>query len=163
MSSASRRAGWRPFAGREPQAASITEAIEGLTDRIVAVRVSKEQAKENAMSDNETQQQPAAPIAEPAAPATPLPPAPMITGAAPPVRRPPPSGSFASSLRAMMDEAREGVQRARADGLAEVQSAVGKLAEAKDATAKVAGNLAQTIRDEAADVLAELGQISNDL
>lgn len=63
----------------------------------------------------------------------------------------------------MMDEAREGVVRARADGLAEVQSAVAKLGDAKQATAKVAGQMAQTIRDEADDVMAELGQISNDL
>src|SRR5579859_3969573 len=71
--------------------------------------------------------------------------------------------SFAASLKAMMDEARAGVQQAREEGLAKVGEAVGKLHEAKAATAKVAGTMVKTIEDEAAAVLAELGQISNDL
>lgn len=75
----------------------------------------------------------------------------------------PTPGSFAASIRAMMDEARAGVAQARADGLAKVGEAVGKLNDAKAATAKVAGTMAQTIEDEAASVLSELGQISNDL
>ena len=75
----------------------------------------------------------------------------------------PAPGSFAASLKAMMDEARAGIAQARADGTAKVQDAVGKLNEAKTATVKVAGNIAQTIESEAADVMAELGQISNDL
>lgn len=75
----------------------------------------------------------------------------------------PAPGSFAASIRAMMDEARDGVARARSDGLAQVRDAVGKLHEAKDATTHVAGQMARTIEDEAASVLSELGQISNDL
>jgi|SRR5581483_552595 len=73
----------------------------------------------------------------------------------------PAPGSFAASIRAMMDEARQGIAQARADGLAKVSEAVGKLTEAKTATAQVAASMAKTIEDEAASVLAELGQISN--
>lgn len=72
-------------------------------------------------------------------------------------------GSFAAGIRAMMDEARAGVAQARADGLATVGEAVQELNKAKAATAHVAGTMAKTIKDEAAEVLAELGQISNDL
>lgn len=72
-------------------------------------------------------------------------------------------GGFAASIRAMMDDARAGVEKARTDGLAKVGEAVAKLNEAKTATAHVAGSMAKTIEDEAASVLAELGQISNDL
>jgi hypothetical protein len=75
----------------------------------------------------------------------------------------PAKGSFAASLKAMMDEARAGVAQARADGIAKVSEAVGKLNEAKTATAQVAGAMAKNISDEADSVLAELGQISNDL
>lgn len=75
----------------------------------------------------------------------------------------PAPGSFAASLRALMNEARAGVEQARADGLAQVGDAVSKLNEAKAATRHVAGNMAKTIEDEAAAVLRELGQISNDL
>jgi hypothetical protein len=71
--------------------------------------------------------------------------------------------SFAASLRALMDEARAGVAQARADGLTKVTEAVGKLNEAKTATAHVAGAMAKMVEDEAAAVMAELGQISNDL
>ena len=74
-----------------------------------------------------------------------------------------PPGSFAASIRAMMDEARAGVAQARTDGLAKVGEAVGKLNDAKVATAKVSSTMAQAIEDEAAAVLSELGQISNDL
>jgi hypothetical protein len=72
-------------------------------------------------------------------------------------------GSFAAGIRAMMDEARAGVAKARADGLAKVGDAVSKLNDAKEATVHVAGSMAKTIEDEAAAVLAELGQISNDI
>lgn len=104
-----------------------------------------------------------APVAEPAiasaVASTPLPavnltePKPMTA----------PSGSFAASIRAMMDEARAGVAQARSEGLAKVGEAVSKLNEAKAATGLVAGRMAKTIEDEAASVLSELGQISNDL
>ena len=73
------------------------------------------------------------------------------------------TGSFAANLRSMMDDARAGVAKARADGLAKVGEAVSKLEEAKAATIHVVGNIATTIENEAADVMAELGQISNDL
>jgi len=75
----------------------------------------------------------------------------------------PAPGSFAASIKAMMDEARAGVAKARSDGIAAVGEAVGKLNDAKTATAHVAGKMVQTIHDEAASVLAELGQVSNDL
>ncbi|KRQ11921.1 hypothetical protein AOQ73_05800 [Bradyrhizobium pachyrhizi] len=79
----------------------------------------------------------------------------MTTSAAP--------GSFAASLRALMDDARAGVEKARADGHAKVTDAVAKLHEAKQATQYVTDKMAQTIHDEAHSVLSELGQISNDL
>lgn len=72
-------------------------------------------------------------------------------------------GSFAASIRAMMDEARQGIAQARAEGLAKVGAAVGKLNEAKAATAHVTGQMVATIESEAADVMAELGQFSNAL
>jgi hypothetical protein len=72
-------------------------------------------------------------------------------------------GGFAAGIRAMMDEARAGVAQARADGLAKVGEAVQALNEAKTATAHVADKMAGAIHSEAADVMAELGQISNDL
>lgn len=167
MSGTDRRAHWRPWAGHEAPtpAPSITEAIHGLTERVIAFR----EEKEKGMSETEAPQQasvPPAPVAPAPAPAaTPLPPAPTITPpAAPAALAPKPApGGFAASLRAMMDEARDGVAKARADGLAMVKDAVGKLEEAKQATAKVAGNMASQIHDEAASVMAELGQISNDL
>lgn len=80
-----------------------------------------------------------------------------------PMSTPTAPGSFAASLKAMMDEARAGIAQARADGAAKVGDAVSKLNEAKTATLHVAGTIASTIEDEAADVMRELGQISNDL
>lgn len=91
--------------------------------------------------------------------ATPLPPAPTITAP----KKPVPSGSFAASLRAMMDEARASLEQARNDGTTQVKNAVEKLTVAKQAVGKVSGQIAKTISDEADDVMAELGQISNDL
>lgn len=75
----------------------------------------------------------------------------------------PAKGSFAAGLKAMMDEARASIQQAREDGVAKVGEAVGKLNDAKVATTRVAANIVSTIESEAADVMAELGQISNDL
>lgn len=72
-------------------------------------------------------------------------------------------GSFAASIKAMLDDARAGVAKAREDGLAKVGEAVKKLGVAKDATVHVAGTMAKTIEEEAASVMSELGQISNDL
>lgn len=93
-----------------------------------------------------------------------LPPVTLIATAAPAtVGVKPMATGFAAGLKQMMDEARAGVEKARSDGLATVQEAVGKLDAAKTATTNVAGNIAKTIEDEAASVMAELGQISNDL
>lgn len=95
---------------------------------------------------------------------TPLPPpVPYAPQGKPMTTTAPAPGSFAASIRALMDDARAGVAQARADGLAKVGEAVGKLGDAKAAVTHVAGTMAKTIEDEAADVLAELGQISNDL
>lgn len=107
----------------------------------------------------------AAAFLSPAPTSTPIPPMAPInqTQGKPMTTTPAPAGSFAAGIRAMMDEARAGVAKARADGLATVGAAVGKLNEAKDATAHVAGSMAASIESEAADVMAELGQISNDL
>lgn len=90
---------------------------------------------------------------------TPLPPV-NITEPKPMTTQP---GSFSAAIKAMMDEARAGVAQARTDGLAKVGEAIGKLNDAKTATAKVAATMAGTIEDEAASVMSELGQISNDL
>lgn len=95
---------------------------------------------------------------------TPLPPRPTLaTVAASPARRPVAPGSFVAGLRAMMDEATAGIAQAQADGHAKVKDAVDKLAGAKEATLRVSGNIAQTIGDQADDIMAELGQISNSL
>jgi hypothetical protein len=72
-------------------------------------------------------------------------------------------GGFAASIKAMLDEARTGLEQAQADGKAKVGEAVGKYNQAKAATAHVTGTMAKTIADEADAVLSELGQISNDL
>jgi ribosomal protein L1 len=75
----------------------------------------------------------------------------------------PAPGSFAASLKAIVDDARAGLAQQRVDGVAQVQAAVGKINEAKAAVAHVTSSMAKTIEDEAAAVLSELGQISNDL
>jgi len=105
------------------------------------------------------------PVVQPPPIPTPLPavsliePKPIVTK---PMTAPEP-GSFAASLKAMLDEAKSGLAQARADGMATVKEAVGKLNDAKTATAHVAGTMAKTIEDEAASAMSELGQISNDL
>lgn len=73
------------------------------------------------------------------------------------------STGFAASLKALMDEARADLERTRTEGMTRVQGALGKYSEAKAATVQVSASLAKTIEDEAASVMAELGQISNDL
>lgn len=87
--------------------------------------------------------------------AKPAPGAPKLTA--------PATGSFAAKLKAMMADARAGVEQARNDGLSKVTDAVSKLEEAKAATLHVTGTMAKTIEDEAASVMSELGLISNDL
>jgi hypothetical protein len=103
---------------------------------------------------------------EPAVVATPIPPviftpattetkvAPMTT---------PAPGSFAASLKAMLDEAHAGLEQARADGRARVGAAVDKLNGAKATTEKVTAGMAKQIEDAADSALSDLGQISNDL
>jgi uncharacterized protein YicC (UPF0701 family) len=73
----------------------------------------------------------------------------------------PQNAGFAASIRAMMDEARSDLAKAREEGLSKVKNAVGKLTEAKAAVVQVSGSMAKTIEDEAASVMAEIGQISN--
>lgn len=87
----------------------------------------------------------------------------MIASPAASVRPKPRAGSFAAGIRAMLDDARAGLDRAKADGLAKVQDAVGELQAAKEATGKISDQIAQTIRDEAADARAELGQFTNEI
>lgn len=89
---------------------------------------------------------------------TPLPPV-NLTEAKPMTA--PSTGSFAAGIKAMMDEAKAGIAQARSDGLAKVGDAVAKLGEAKAAVTQISGSLAKTIEDEAASVMAELGQFSN--
>jgi hypothetical protein len=98
----------------------------------------------------------------PTSKATPLPIV-NLTEVKPAMPTTPAPGSFAASIKAMMDDARAGVAQARSDGLAKVGEAVGKLQDAKVATAHVAAKMVQTIEDEAASVMSELGQITNEL
>jgi hypothetical protein len=86
-----------------------------------------------------------------------------LTEAKPPMATTPSPGGFAAQIRSMMDAARAGVEQARTNGLAKVGDAVGKLKEAEAATVKVTDSMVQTMEDEAASLLSELGQISNDL
>jgi len=81
--------------------------------------------------------------------------APSMTAPAP--------GSFAASLKAILDEARAGLSQAKEDGAALVKSAVGELSDATASVKHVTGSMAQSIKDEADAVRAELGQISNNL
>ena len=75
----------------------------------------------------------------------------------------PAPGSFAASLKAMMDEAKSGLAQAQSAGRARVQEAVGKFADATVATGKVSESMAQQIEDAASSALADLGQISNEI
>lgn len=108
-----------------------------------------------------------APAAAPAAsvaPTTPIPPVTLIPAKpkANPMSTPAP-GSFAASLKAMMDEAKSGLALAQTAGRARVQEAVGKFADATVATGKVSESMAKQIEDAASSALADLGQISNEI
>lgn len=72
-----------------------------------------------------------------------------------------PTGNFATQIRGMLDQARADLAAARNDGIAKVGDAIGKMRDAQTQTQLVTAGMAQTIEDEAAAVLAELGQISN--
>lgn len=68
---------------------------------------------------------------------------------------------IAAQMRAMMDEARAGLQDAIGQGMAQVKAAVDEHTEAAHQVKAVTSSMAAQIRSETADVLAELGQISN--
>lgn len=70
-------------------------------------------------------------------------------------------GGFAASLRAILDEAKAGLEQAQEDGRAKVGEAVAKLKDATTATLQVSGTIAQAITDQADEVMSDLGQISN--
>lgn len=106
---------------------------------------------------------PAAPAAAPVQIETPMPVAAAATPKAASMTTAPAPGSFAASLKAMIDEAHAGVEQARADGRARVGAAITKLNDVKASTTKVATGMAVQIEDAARDALADLGQISNDL
>lgn len=91
--------------------------------------------------------------------------APVTMAEAPKVQPMPPAapGSFAASLKALMDDARAGIIQARADGRAKVSEALGLMTEAQAATRHVTDAMASTIKAEADDVMTELRQITNDL
>jgi hypothetical protein len=73
----------------------------------------------------------------------------------------PQPGNFASQIRGMLDQARADLEAARNAGLAKVGGAIEKMRDAQTQTQFVTAGMAKTIEDEAAAVLAELGQISN--
>lgn len=93
----------------------------------------------------------------------PAPAAAPTTAPAPKAKPVPAVGSFAASLKAMMNEALAGVEQAKENGASKVRAKVAMLNEAKTAVVRVTDNMAQNIEDQANSVMAELGQISNDL
>lgn len=78
-----------------------------------------------------------------------------------PTMSPTAPGGFAASLRAILDEAKAGLEQAQQDGKAKVGEAVAKLKDATTATLQVSGTIAQAITDQADAVMSDLGQISN--
>jgi hypothetical protein len=107
---------------------------------------------------------PAAPV--PAAAPMQLNPPPLPTALPPaepkvkPMASPVPGG-FAAQIKAMLDGARADLANVKAEGVAQVQAAVQEHVKAGQQVKAVTASMAQTIRSETADVLAELGQISN--
>jgi hypothetical protein len=73
----------------------------------------------------------------------------------------PAPGGFAAGLKAILDRARASVAEAQADGLAKVNAAADKLAQAGAQVTLVSETMAAQIHEQADAVLAELGQISN--
>src|SRR5579859_214218 len=61
----------------------------------------------------------------------------------------PSPGGFAASLKAMMDEARAGLDQAQASGRARVKEAVGKLQQTATATVNASESVAKVIEDTA--------------
>jgi hypothetical protein len=81
--------------------------------------------------------------------------------AVPAVKTAPAAGSFAAMIRGIVNEARDGLQQARSDCVAQVREAVGELQAVTAQTKQIGGTMVKSIRDETAAALAELGQISN--
>lgn len=73
----------------------------------------------------------------------------------------PAPGGFAAQIRSMMDGARNRLAQAQADGIAKVSDAVNAHERAVGQVVAVTTTMVQTIEDETAAALAELGQISN--
>jgi hypothetical protein len=72
-------------------------------------------------------------------------------------------GGFAASLKGMLDDAQAQLAKAQYTGRARVQQSVDKFSMAIAAVGKVSESKAKEIEDAADSVLADLGQISNDL
>lgn len=107
---------------------------------------------------------PAAPV--PAAAPVQLNPPPLPTAtppAAPKVKAmaSPAPGGFAAQIKAMLNGARADLENAKADGLKQVGAAVSEMRDAQAQVVNVAAGMASVLKAETADVLAELGQISN--
>ena len=77
-----------------------------------------------------------------------------------PMATPSPFG-FAAQLKAMMQQARADLANVKAEGIATVQSAVEEHVQAGLQVKAVTAAMASTIKAETADILSELGQISN--
>lgn len=91
--------------------------------------------------------------AAPMPPVQPQPKGPAMSAPAP--------GGFAAQIRGMLNSARADLEAVKQDGLKQVAAAVGEMREAQSQVQNVTAGMAKVIRDETADVLAELGQISN--
>jgi hypothetical protein len=73
----------------------------------------------------------------------------------------PAPGGFAAQIKAMMDGARADLAQAKEDGLAQVKAAVVDHVKAGQQVKAVTADMVKVIKNETADMLAELGQISN--
>lgn len=92
------------------------------------------------------------------------PPLPSPTAPAAPKVKPmgtPAPGGFAAQIKAMLNGARADLENAKADGIKQVGAAVDEMKQAQQQVVAVANNMKAVIQAETADVLAELGQISN--
>lgn len=78
-----------------------------------------------------------------------------------PIMTKPAPGGFAAQIKAMLSGARADLENAKADGLKQVGAAVTEMRDAQAQVQVVAATMVKVIKDETADVLAELGQISN--
>lgn len=91
-------------------------------------------------------------------------PQPLPTASPPAARKGPTmaaSTGFAAQIRSMMDGARNRLAQAQAEGIAKVSNAVDAHERAVGQVVAVTTSMVQTIEDETAAALAELGQISN--